>query len=32
MTGFGPAEKFYFLSLPVKQLGPWIGCVFHGNH
>jgi len=24
--------KFYFLSLLVKQLGPWIGCVFCGDH
>jgi len=31
-AGFGSAGKFYFLSLFVKQLGPWIGCVFHGNH
>jgi len=30
--GFGSAEKFYFLSLLVKQLAPWIGCVFSGNH
>jgi len=34
MPGYGSAEKFYFLllGLLVKQLGPWIGCVFRGNH
>jgi len=32
MPGFGSAGKFYFLSLLVKQLGPWIGCVFRGNY
>ena len=32
MPGYGSAGKFYFLSLLVKQLGPWIGCVFHGKH
>jgi len=25
-------ESFRFLSLLVKQLGPWIGCVLRGNH
>jgi len=29
---YGSAGKFYFLSLLVKQLGAWIGCVFRGNH
>jgi len=32
MPGFGSAGRFYFLSLLVKQLGPWIRCVFRGNH
>jgi len=32
MSGFGSAGKFYFLSLFVKQLGPWIGCILRGNH
>ena len=32
MPGYGSAGKFYFSLLPVKQLGPWIGCVFRGNH
>jgi len=32
MPGFGSTEKFYFLLLLVKQLGPWIGCVLRGNH
>ena len=32
MPGFGSAGKFYFLPLLMKQLGPWIGCVFRGNH
>jgi len=32
MPGYGSAGKFNFLSLLVKQLGPWIGCVFRGNH
>jgi len=32
MPGFGSAGKFHFLSLFLKQLGPWIGCVFCGNH
>jgi len=31
MPGFGSVGKFNFLSLLVKQLGPWIGCVFCGN-
>jgi len=31
MPGYGSAGQF-FLSLLVKQLGPWIGCVFRGNH
>ena len=25
-------ERFYFLSLLVNQLTPWIRCVFHGNN
>jgi len=28
----GSTGKFYFLSLPVNQLAPWIQCVFHGNN
>jgi len=32
MSAYGSAGKFYFLSLLVKQLGPWIECVFRGNH
>jgi len=32
MLGFGSAGKFYFLSLLVNQLAPWIRCVFHGNN
>ena len=32
MSGYGSAGKLYFLSLLVKQLGPWIECVFRGNH
>jgi len=34
MSGYGSAGKFYFLSLGlfVKQLEPWIECVFGGNH
>jgi len=28
----GSAGKFYFLSLLVNQLAPWIRCVFHGNN
>jgi len=32
MSGYDSAGKFYFLSLLVKQLGPWIECVFRGNH
>ena len=32
MLGRGSAGKFYFLSLLVNQLGPWIRCVFHGNN
>jgi len=31
MLGCGSAGKFYFLSLRVNQLAPWIRCVFHGN-
>jgi len=31
MLGCGSAGKFYFLSLLVNQLAPWIQCVFHGN-
>jgi len=31
MLGFGSAGKFYFLSLLVNQLAPWIRCVLHGN-
>jgi len=31
MLGCGSAGKFYYLSLPVNQLAPWIRCVFHGN-
>ena len=32
MLGCDSAEKFYFLSLHVNQLAPWIRCVFHGNN
>jgi len=32
MLGCGLAGKFYFLSLRVNQLAPWIRCVFHGNN
>jgi len=32
MVGCGSAGKFYFLSLHVNQLAPWIRCVFHGNN
>jgi len=32
MLGCGSAGKLYFLSLHVKQLAPWIRCVFHGNN
>jgi len=32
MLGSGSAEKFYFLSLLVNQLAPWIQCVCHGNN
>jgi len=28
----GSAGKFYFLSLLVNQLAPWIRCVFHGSN
>jgi len=28
MLGCGSAGKFYFLSLLVNQLAPWIGCAF----
>ena len=30
--GTGSAGKFYFLSLLVNQLAPWIRCVFHGKN
>ena len=32
MLGSGSAGKFYFLSLLVNQLAPWIRCVFHDNN
>jgi len=32
MPGYDSVGKFYFLSLLVNQLGPWIACVFRGNH
>jgi len=32
MLGCGSAGKFYFLSLLVNQLAPWIRCVFHGTN
>jgi len=32
MLGCGSAGNFYFLSLLVNQLAPWIRCVFHGNN
>ena len=32
MLGCDSAGKFYFLSLHVNQLAPWIRCVFHGNN
>jgi len=32
MLGCSLAGKFYFLSLLVNQLAPWIRCVFHGNN
>jgi len=32
MLGCCSAGKFYFLSLLVNQLAPWIRCVFHGNN
>jgi len=32
MLGCGSAGKFYFSSLLVNQLAPWIRCVFHGNN
>ena len=32
MLGCGSAGMFYFLSLLVNQLAPWIRCVFHGNN
>jgi len=32
MLGCGSAGKFYFLSLLVNQLAPWIRCVFHVNN
>ena len=32
MLGSGSAGKFYFLSLLVNQLAPWIRYVCHGNN
>jgi len=32
MLGCSSAGKFYFLSLLVNQLAPWIRCVSHGNN
>jgi len=32
MLGSGSAGKFYFLSLLVNQLAPWIRFVCHGNN
>jgi len=32
MIGCGLAGKFYFFSLLVNQLAPWIRCVFNGNN
>jgi len=32
MLGCGSAGKFYFLSLLVNQLAPWIRCLFHGSN
>jgi len=32
MLGYGSAVKFYFLSLHVNQMTPWIQCIFHGNN
>ena len=32
MLGRGSAGKFYFLSLLVNQLAPWIRFFFHGNN
>jgi len=32
MLGCGSAGKFYFLSLLVNQLAPWIRCALHGNN
>jgi len=32
MLSCGSVGKFYFLSLLVNQLAPWIQCVFHGNN
>jgi len=32
MLGCGSAGKFYFSSLLVNQLTPWIRCVFHGKN
>ena len=32
MLGCGSAGKFYFLSLLVNHLVPWIRCVFHSNN
>jgi len=29
---FGSAENVYFLALFVKNMGPWICCIFYGNH
>jgi len=31
MLRCGSAGKFYFLSLLVNQLAPWIRCVLHDN-
>jgi len=32
MIDCGSVGKFYFLSLLVNQLAPWIRCVFHDNN
>ena len=32
MLGCGSAGTFYFLSLLMNQLAPWMRCVFHGNN
>ena len=31
MLGCGSEGNFYFLSLLVNQLAPWMRCVFHEN-